>query len=192
MEINQFGKFSNFEITSVHDLNGENRPTGKQIDELHAVPNIIIIHHYKQDGVDVFVAKSIIGVIHIKTSDNELINLFNDGQKDNVAVNLFQVFNPVVNTPPNVISTDSLLIDKLDFGTKFDTDQLLKLKAVPLAIVVGIDRFEAAEGVYINDIHFETIIGKYNAMVKDDAISATLAIAYVTGKSVDLFEKLEG
>lgn len=191
MEINT-GKFGKFEITSVHDLNGENRPTGKQIDELHTVPNIIIIHHYKQDGIDVFVAKSIIGVIHIKTSDNELIKLFNDGRKDNVAVNLFQVFNPVVNTPPNVISTDSLLIDKLDFGTKFDTDQLLKLKAVPLAIVVGIDRFEAAEGVYINDIHFETIIGKYNAMVKDDAISATLATAFVTGRSVDLFEKIEG
>lgn len=190
MEINT-GKFGKFEITSVHNLNGENRPTGKQIDELHAVPNIIIIRHYKQDGVDVFVAKSIIGVIHIKTSDNDLIKLFNDGQKDNVVVNLFQVFNPVVNTPPNVISTDGLLISKLDFGTKFDTDQLLKLKAVPLAIVTDIDRFEAAEGVYINDIHFETIIGSYNAMVKDDAISAMLATAYVTGKSVDLFEKLE-
>lgn len=192
MEINQFGKFSNFEITSVHDLNGENRPTGKQIDELHAVPNIIIIHHYKQDGVDVFVAKSIIGVIHIKTSDNELIKLFNDGQKDNVAVNLFQAFNPVVNTQPNTINTDGLLISKLDFGTEFNTDQLYKLKAAPLAIVVGIDRFDAAEGVYINDIHFETIIGKYNAMVKDETISAKLATAYVTGKSVDLFEKLEG
>lgn len=190
MEINT-GKFGKFEITSVHDLNGENRPTGKQIDELHTVPNIIIIRHYKQDGVDVFVAKSIIGVIHIKTSDNDLIKLFNDGQKDNVAVNLFQVFNPAVNTPPNVISTDGLLISKLDFGTKFDTDQLLKLKAVPLVIVAGIDRFEAAEGVYINDIHFETIIGSYNAMVRDDAISVMLATAYVTGKSVDLFEKLE-
>lgn len=190
MEINT-GKFGKFEITSVHDLNGENRPTGKQIDELHAVPNIIIIRHYKQDGVDVFVAKSIIGVIHIKTSDNDLIKLFNDGQKDNVVVNLFQAFNHVVNTPPNVISTDGLLISKLDFGTKFDTDQLLKLKAVPLAIVVGVDRFEAAEGVYINDIHFETIIGKYNAMVKDEAIAVKLATAYVTGKSVDLFEKIE-
>lgn len=190
MEINT-GKFGKFEITSVHDLNGENRPTGKQIDELHAVPNIIIIRHYKQDGVDVFVAKSIIGVIHIKTSDNDLIKLFNDGQKDNVVVNLFQAFNHVVNTPPNVISTDGLLISKLDFGTKFDTDQLLKLKAVPLTIVVGVDRFEAAEGVYINDIHFETIIGKYNAMVKDEAIAVKLATAYVTGKSVDIFEKIE-
>lgn len=190
MEINT-GKFGKFEITSVHDLNGENKPNEKQIDELHTVPNIIVIRHYKQDGVDVFVAKSIIGVIHIKTSDNDLIKLFNDGQKDNVAVNLFQVFNPVVNTPPATVDTTGLLISKLDFGTKFDTDQLLKLKAVPLAIVVGIDRFEAAEGVYINDIHFETIIGKYNAMVKDDAISAMLATAYVTGKSVDLFEKLE-
>jgi len=138
------------------------------------------------------VAKSIIGVIHIKTSDNDLIKLFNDGQKDNVAVNLFQTFNHVVNTPPNVTSTDGLLISKLDFGTKFDTDQLLKLKAVPLAIVVGVDRFEAAEGVYINDIHFEMIIGKYNAMVKDEAIAVKLATAYVTGKSVDLFEKIEG
>lgn len=121
-----------------------------------------------------------------------MIKLFNDGQKDNVAANLFQVFNPVVNTHPNVISTDGLLISKLDFGTKFDTDQLLKLKAVPLAIVTSIDRFEAAEGVYINDIHFETVIGKYNAMVKSEVISAKLATAYVTGKSVDLFEKLEG
>lgn len=121
-----------------------------------------------------------------------MIKLFNDGQKDNVAANLFQVFNPVVNTHPNVISTDGLLISKLDFGTKFDTDHLLKLKAVPLAIVTSIDRFEAAEGVYINDIHFETVIGKYNAMVKSEVISAKLATAYVTGKSVDLFEKLEG
>ena len=130
MEINT-GKFGKFEIISVHGLNGENRPTGKQIDEIHTVPNIIIIRHYKQDGVDVFVAKSIIGVIHIKTSDDELIKLFNDGQKDNVAVNLFQVFNPVVNTPPAVVDTNGLLISKLDFGIKFDTDQLLKLKAAP-------------------------------------------------------------
>lgn len=190
MEINT-GKFGKFEITTVLDANGENKPNEKQIDELHTVPNIIVIRHYKQDGVDVFVAKSIVGVIFIKTSDNDLIKLLSDGQKDNVAVNLFQVFNPVVNTPPNVISTDGLLISKLDFGIKFDTDQLFKLKAAPLAIVVGVDRFEAAEGVYINDIHFETIIGSYNAMVKDDAISAMLATAYVTGKSVDLFEKLE-
>lgn len=93
---------------------------------------------------------------------------------------------------PNTISTNGLLISVLDFGTEFNTDQLYKLKAAPLAIVVGIDRFDAAEGVYINDIHFETIIGKYNAMVKDETISAKLATAYVTGKSVDLFEKLEG
>lgn len=170
----------------------EGKPTEEQIDKIHTVPNIIITGNYKQDGTDVFVAESIIGVIHIKTSNSELIKLFNDGQKDNVAANLFQVFNPVVNTQPNTINTDGLLISKLDFGVKFDTDQLLKLKAAPLAIVVGIERFEAAEGVYINDIHFETIIGKYNAMVKDEAISAKLATAYVTGKSVDLFEKLEG
>lgn len=29
MEINQFGKFSNFEITSVRDYNGESRMTEK-------------------------------------------------------------------------------------------------------------------------------------------------------------------
>jgi hypothetical protein len=191
MEINT-GKFGKFEIISVRDHRGEGKPTEEQIDKIHTVPNIIITGNYKQDGTDVFVAESIIGVIHIKTSDSELIKLFNDGQKDNVAANLFQVFNPVVNTQPNTINTDGLLISKLDFGVKFDTDQLLKLKAAPLAIVVGIERFEAAEGVYINDIHFETIIGKYNAMVKDEAISAKLATAYVTGKSVDLFEKLEG
>lgn len=190
MEINT-GKFGKFEIISVHDHRGEGKPTEEQIDELHAVPNIIIILHYKQDGVDVFVAKSIIGVIHIKTDDNELIKLFNDGKKDNVAVNLFQVFNPVTNTPPNTVSTNGLLISKLDFGIKFDTDQLLKLKAAPLAIVVGIDRFDVAEGVYANDVHFETIIGKYNAMVKDEAIAVKLATAFVTGHSVDLFEKLE-
>lgn len=191
MEINT-GKFGKFEITSVRDHRGEGKLTEEQIDKIHTVPNIIVTGNYKQDGTDVFIAESIIGVIHIKTSDNDLIKLFNDGQKDNVAANLFQVFNPVVNTQPNTINTDGLLISKLDFGVKFDTDQLLKLKAAPLAIVVGIERFEAAEGVYINDIHFETIIGKYNAMVKDEAISAKLATAYVTGKSVDLFEKLEG
>lgn len=190
MEINT-GKFGKFEIISVRDHRCEGKPTEEQIDKIHTVPNIIITGNYKQDGTDVFVAESIIGVIHIKTNDSELIKLFNDGQKDNVAVNLFQVFNPVVNTQPNTINTDGLLISKLDFGVKFDTDQLLKLKAVPLAIVVGIERFEVAEGVYINDIHFETIIGKYNAMVKDEAISAKLAIAFVTGKSVDLFEKIE-
>lgn len=64
--------------------------TKKQIDELHAVPNIIVIRYYKQDGVDVFVAKSVAGVIFIKTSDNDLIKLLSDGQKDNIAVNLFQ------------------------------------------------------------------------------------------------------
>lgn len=184
------GKFGKFEITSVRDHRGEGKPTEEQIDKIHTVPNIIVTGNYKQDGTDVFIAESIIGVIHIKTSDNDLIKLFNDGQKDNVAVNLFQVFNPVVNTPTAVVDTNGLLISKLDFGTKFDTDQLLKLKAAPLAIVVGVDRFEAAEGVYINDIHFETVIGKYNAMVKSEVISAKLATAYVTGKSVDLFEKL--
>lgn len=191
MEIN-IGKFGKFEITSVRDHRGEGKLTEEQIDKIHTVPNIIITGSYKQDGIDIFVAESIIGVIHIKTSDNELIKLFNDGQNDNVAVNLFQVFNPIVNTPPATVDTTGLLISKLDFGIKFDTDQLLKLKIAPLAIVVGVDRFDAAEGVYINDVHFETIIGKYNAMVKDEAIAVKLATAYVTGQSVDLFEKLEG
>ena len=46
MEDNQFGKFSNFEITSVRDYNGESRMTEKQNAELHAVPNIIVISHH--------------------------------------------------------------------------------------------------------------------------------------------------
>ena len=191
MEI-KTGKFGKFEITAVLDANGENKPSERQIDELHTVPNIIVIRRYKQDSVDVFVAKSVAGVIFIKTSDSDLIKLLSDGQKDNVAVNLFQVFSPVEYTPAEVVDTAGLLISKLDFGTKFDTDQLLKLKVAPLAIVVGVDRFEAAEGVYINDIHFETIIGKYNAMVKDEAIAVKLATAYVTGQSVNLFGKIEG
>ena len=195
MEINQFGKFSNLEITSVHDLNGENRPTGKQIDELHAVPNIIIIHHYKQDGVDVFVAKSIIGVIHIKTSDNELIKLFNDGQKDNVAVNLFQAFNPITNNQSNVISTDrtdGFLISELDFGIVLSDIQLAKLKASPYAIITEIDRFDVVAGVFATSFDLETSIGKYVVVVLNEDIAVKLVTAFVTGKSVDLFEKLEG
>lgn len=192
MEINQFGKFSNFEITSVHDLNGENRPTEKQINELHAVPNIIIIHHYKQDGTDVFVAKSIIGVIHIKTSDGDLIKLFNDGQKDNVAVNLFHVFNPIVNTPPATVDTTGLLISKLDFCIEFSDVHLTKLKASPHANIIGIERYAVITGIFATRFDLATSVGKYVVIVKDEAIATKLATAFITGISVDLFEKIEG
>lgn len=100
--------------------------------------------------------------------------------------------NKVVNTPAAVIDTTGLLISKLDFGIEFNIEQLCKLKAVPLAIVTKLDRFDIAEGVYVNDFHFETIIGKHNAIVKSEVAAVKLATALVTGKSVDLFEKLEG
>lgn len=100
--------------------------------------------------------------------------------------------NKVVNTPAAVIDTTGLLISKLDFGTEFNIEQLCKLKAVPLAIVTKLDRFDVAEGVYANDFHLETIIGKYKAIVKSEVVAVKLATALVTGKSVDLFEKLEG
>lgn len=100
--------------------------------------------------------------------------------------------NKVVNTPAAVIDTTGLLISKLDFGIEFNTEQLCKLKAVPLAIVTKLDRINVAEGTYVNDFHLETIIGKYNAIVKSEAVSVKLATALVTGDSINLFEKLEG
>lgn len=191
MEIN-IGKFGKFEITSVRDNRGEGKPTEEQIDKIHTVPNIIITCSYKQDGIDVFIAESIIGVIHIKTDDSELIKLFNDGQKDNVAVNLFQVFNPVTNTPPNTISTNGLLISKLDFGIELNDIQLAKLKASPQAIITEINRFDVITGVFATKFDLATSVGKYVVIVNDEAIATKLATAFVTGKSVDLFEKLEG
>lgn len=186
------GKFGRFEITTVLDANGENKPNEKQIDELHAVPNIIVIRHYKQDGVDVFVAKSIAGVIFIKTSDNDLIKLLSDGQKDNVAVNLFQVFNPVVDTPPAVTDTSGLLFEKLDFGIELNDVQLAKLKASPHVIITGIDRFDIVTGVFATKFDLATSVGKYVVIVNDETIATKLATAFVTGQSVDLFEKIEG
>lgn len=100
--------------------------------------------------------------------------------------------NKVVNTPAAVIDTTGLLIGKLDFGTEFNIEQLCKLKAVPLAIITKLDRFDIAEGIYVNDFHLETIIGKYNVIVKSEVVAVKLATAYVTGNSVNLFEKLEG
>lgn len=194
MEIST-GKFGKFEITSVRNHKGEGKPTEEQIDKIHTVPNIIVTGNYKQDGVDVFVAESIIGVIHIKTSDNELIKLFNDGQKDNVAVNLFQAFNPITNNQSNVISTDrtdGFLISELDFGIVLSDIQLAKLKASPYAIITEIDRFDMVAGVFATSFDLETSIGKYVVVVLNEDIAVKLATAFVTGKSVDLFEKLEG
>ena len=186
------GKFGKFEITTVLDANGENKPNEKQIDELHTVPNIIVIRHYKQDGVDVFVAKSIAGVIFIKTSDNDLIKLLSDGQKDNVAVNLFQTFNPVVNTPPAVTDTSGLLLEKLDFCIEFSDVHLTKLKASPYANIIEIERYAVFTGVFATKFDLATSVGKYVVIVKDEAIATKLATAFVIGKSVDLFEKIEG
>lgn len=188
MEIDT-GKFGKFEITSVRDHRGEGKPTEEQIDKIHTVPNIIITGSYKQDGIDIFIAESIIGVIHIKTDDSELIELFNDGQKDNVAVNLFQVFNPVTNTHPSI---NGFLINELDFGIELNDIQLAKLKASPQAIITEIDRFDVITGVFATKFNLATSVGKYVVIVNDEAIATKLATAFVTGQSVDLFEKLEG
>lgn len=189
---NNIGKFGKFEITTVLDVNGENKPTKKQIDELHAVPNIVVIRHYKQDGVDVFVAKSVAGVIFIKTSDNDLIKLLSDGQKDNVAVNLFQTFNPVVNTPIEAADTTGLLFEKLDFCTGLSDVHLTRLKASPYANIVDIERYAVITGIFATKFDLATSVGKYLVVVKDEAIATKLATAFVTGQSVNLFEKLEG
>ena len=188
MEINT-GKFGKFEIISVRGHRGEGKPTEEQIDKIHTVPNIIVTGNYKQDGVDVFVAESIIGVIHIKTRDEELIELLEDGQKDNVSVNLFQVFNPVTNVQS---STGGFLINELDFGIELNDIQLAKLKASSHAIITGIDRFDIVTGVFATKFDLATSVGKYIVIVKDEAIATKLATAFVTGKSVNLFEKLEG
>lgn len=186
------GKFGKFEITNVLDANGENKPNEKQIDELHAVPNVIVIRHYKQDGVDVFVAKSIVGVIFIKTHDEELIELLEDGQKDNVAVNLFQTFNSVEDTPAAVVDTTGLLFEKLDFCTGLSDVHLTKLKASPYANVVDIERHAVFTGTFATNFDLATSVGKYVVIVKDEAIATKLATAFVTGQSVNLFEKIEG
>ena len=40
--------------------------------------------------------------------------------------------------------------------------------------------------------HLETSTGKYIVIVTDETVATKLATDFVTGKSVDLFEKLEG
>lgn len=191
MEINQFGKFSNFEITSVRDYNGESRMTEKQNAELHAVPNIIVISHHFQDGESVFAAKSIAGVLTIFTSDEGLIRSLLDAMKDNVVIDLLEVSKPVENTPPVVVDTTGLLISKLDFGIELNDIQLAKLKASSHAIITEIDRFDVVAGVFATKFGLATSVGKYVTIVNDEAIATKLATAFVTGKSVDLFEKLE-
>lgn len=186
------GKFGKFEITSVCNHKGEGKPTEEQIDKIHTVPNIIVTGSYKQDNFDVFEAESIIGVIYIKTSDSELIKLFNDGQKDNVAVNLFQTFNPVVNTPPAAVGTTDLLIEKVDFCTELSDVHLAKLKASPYANIVEMERYAVITGIFATKFDLATSVGKYLVVVKDEAIATKLATAFVTGQSVNLFEKIEG
>jgi hypothetical protein len=192
METNRFGKFSNFEITSVRDYNGESRMTEKQNAELHAVPSVIVISHRFQDGESVFAAKSIAGVLTIFTSDEGLIRSLLDAMKDNVVIDLLEVSKPVENTPPAVVDTAGLLISELDFGIELNDIQLAKLKASSHAIITEIDRFDVVAGVFATKFGLATSVGKYVVIVNDEAIATKLATAFVTGKSVDLFEKLEG
>ena len=188
MEINA-GKFGKFEITTVLDANGENKPNENQIAELHAVPHIIIIRHYKQDGVDVFVAKSITGVIFIKTINKGLIKELSDAWRDNIAINLLEVARNVEDNGPD---TTGLLIDKLNFGMILKPKQLADLQVRPSAKILGVARFETYKGMFANSFELETSIGKYAVILTDEAIATKMATAYVTGQSVDLFEKLEG
>lgn len=192
MKINQSGKFSNFEITSVRDYNGESRMTEKQNAELHAVPNVIVISHHFQDGESVFAAKSIVGVLTIFTSDEGLIRSLLDAMKDNVAIDLFETNKPVENTPPAIVDTAGLLISKLDFGIELSAEQLTKLKDSPRAIIAGIDRLDIVTRMFGTKFHLETSTGRYIVIVTDEAVATKLATDFVTGKSVDLFEKLEG
>ena len=79
----------------------------------------------------------------------------------------------------------------MDFGIELSDIQLAKLKASPCAIITEIDRFDVLAGVFATSFDLETSIGKYVVVVLNEDIAVKLATAFVTGKSVDLFEKLE-
>nr|DAR02497.1 MAG TPA: hypothetical protein [Caudoviricetes sp.] len=88
-------------------------------------------------------------------------------------------------------SNTSFLIDWLDFGVEFSDVHLTKLKASPHANIIGIDRYTVISGMFATKFDLATSVGKYIVIVKDDVIATKLATAFVTGKSIDLFEKLE-
>lgn len=99
--------------------------------------------------------------------------------------------NSTENTPAAVVDTTGLLIEKVDFCTALSDVHLAKLKASPYANIVDIERHAVITGVFATNFDLATSVGKYVVIVKDEAIATKLATAFVTGQSVDLFEKLE-
>ncbi len=180
--------YNNIEISSYRNDKGAGVLTQDQIDELHAVPNCIVITHYKQDGKDAFTLKSIVGVLTVLTTNKDVVDIFNTCKKDNVVVNLLSSLKDEESPKPNTPVNRSKLIDYLDFGIKFNSEQLNKLKIVPHAIVDSFERIEVSDGIYFSMIYFDTIIGRYNAIVEDKMLAIKLATAMVNEESVDLFE----
>ena len=101
-------------------------------------------------------------------------------------------FNSAENTPAAVIDTTGLLIEKLDFCTALSDVHLTKLKASPYANIVDIERYAVITGIFATKFDLATSVGKYLVVVKDEDIAVKLATAFVTGQSVNLFEKIEG
>lgn len=89
---------------------------------------------------------------------------------------------------PNAPVNRSKLIDYLDFGIEFNTEQLNKLKIVPHAAVDSLERIEVTDGVYYIVVYFDTVVGRYNAIVKDKMVSIKLATAMINEDAINLFE----
>nr|DAO83402.1 MAG TPA: hypothetical protein [Caudoviricetes sp.] len=101
-------------------------------------------------------------------------------------------FNSTENTSVEVVDTTGLLIEKVDFCTALSDVHLTKLKASPYANIIDIERHAVITRTFATNFDLATSVGKYVVIVKDEAIATKLAIAFVTGQSVDLFEKIEG
>lgn len=183
--------YNNIEITSFRNDKGAGVLTSEQIDELHAVPNCIVVTHYKQDDKDAFTLKSIIGVITVLTTNKDVVSIFDTCKKDNVVVNLLSSLGDEESQKHNTPKEKcNYLIDYLDFGVEFNAEQLNKLKIVPTAVVDNLERFDITEGVYATMVYFDTVIGRYNAIVRDKTVSIKLATAMISENAIDLFEEL--
>ena len=180
--------YNNIEITSYRNDKGAGVLTQEQIDELHAIPNCIVVNHYKQDGKDAFTLKSIIGVITVITTNKNVVDVINTCKKDNVIVNLLSPLGDKEPLKSDTSSKRSKLIDYLDFGIEFNTEQLNKLKIVPHAAVDSLERIEVTDGVYYIVVYFDTVVGRYNAIVKDKMVSIKLATAMINEDAINLFE----
>lgn len=182
--------YNNIEITSFRNDKGAGVLSSEQIDELHAIPNCIVVTHYKQDGKDAFTLKSIIGVITVLTTNKDVVDIFDTCKKDNVVVNLLSSLGDEESQKHNTPKKCNYLIDYLDFGVEFNAEQLNKLKIVPTAVVDNLERFDITEGVYATMVYFDTVIGRYNAIVRDKTVSIKLATAMISENAIDLFEDL--